>query len=77
MYRHRPAVTAYDPGSATPYLLGEQHHPHRQVWTGPADTARRLEQPGGLTEEEQLVRNERTYKVFNTIAPAPGELLSD
>jgi len=50
------------------------------VWAGPADTpgaARRLEQPGGLTEEEQLVRNERIYKVFNIIAPTPDELLSD
>jgi hypothetical protein len=41
------------------------------------DTARRLEQPDGLTEEEQLVRNERIYKVFNTTTPTSDELLSD
>ena len=70
-------VAAYDPGSAAPYLLREEHHPHRQVWAGPTDTARRLEQPNGLTAEEQLVHNERIYKVFSTPTPTPEELLSD
>jgi hypothetical protein len=70
-------VTAYDPGSASPCLLEEEHHPHRQVWAGPTDTARRLEQPNGLTEEGGLAHNERIYKAFNTVAPTPEELLSD